>query len=187
MLGVFAEFETNLQRERQLEGIAKAKVAGVYNGRKPSIDVAKIEALKASGLGPTEIVRKLKIGRASVYRVVARRTPKGKPRRLGRTGFSHYRTAGDGGLGGRPSPLVARHPDQVQSGSRSAAFLRRLVASDPLFRPLPKFSAQNFSIGVGNMGIIGVKNESCLNCAMANREAGRARQTVMRRGKEVTA
>jgi hypothetical protein len=97
MLGVFAEFETNLQRERQLEGIAKAKVAGVYNGRKPSIDVAKIEALKASGLGPTEIVRKLKIGRASVYRVVARRTPKGKPRRLGRTGFSHYRTAGDRG------------------------------------------------------------------------------------------
>jgi DNA invertase Pin-like site-specific DNA recombinase len=40
MLGVFAEFETNLRRERQLEGIAKAKVAGVYKGRKPSIDVA---------------------------------------------------------------------------------------------------------------------------------------------------
>jgi hypothetical protein len=60
------------------------------------------------------------------------------------------------------------------AGSRSAAFLRRLAASDPLFRPLPKFSAQNFSIGVGNMGIIGVKNESCLNCAMANRETGRA-------------
>ena len=31
MLGVFAEFETNLLRERQLEGFAKAKVAGVYN------------------------------------------------------------------------------------------------------------------------------------------------------------
>ena len=38
MLGVFAEFETSLRRERQL--IAKAKVAGVYEGRKPSIDVA---------------------------------------------------------------------------------------------------------------------------------------------------
>ena len=37
MLGVFAEFETNLRRERQLEGIAKAKAAGVYKGRKPSI------------------------------------------------------------------------------------------------------------------------------------------------------
>jgi DNA invertase Pin-like site-specific DNA recombinase len=71
MLGVFAEFETNLRRERQLEGIAKAKEAGVYKGRKPTIDVAKIEALKASGLGPTDIARKLNIGRASVYRVMA--------------------------------------------------------------------------------------------------------------------
>jgi DNA invertase Pin-like site-specific DNA recombinase len=31
--GVFAEFETNLRRERQLEGIAKAKAAGAYKGR----------------------------------------------------------------------------------------------------------------------------------------------------------
>src|SRR3954452_13405684 len=34
MLGVFAEFETNLRKERQLEGIAAAKAAGVYTGRK---------------------------------------------------------------------------------------------------------------------------------------------------------
>jgi DNA invertase Pin-like site-specific DNA recombinase len=33
MLGVFAEFETNLRKERQLEGIAKAKAAGKYRGR----------------------------------------------------------------------------------------------------------------------------------------------------------
>jgi len=39
MLGVFAEFETNLRKERQLEGIAKAKAAGVYKGRRISIDV----------------------------------------------------------------------------------------------------------------------------------------------------
>jgi DNA invertase Pin-like site-specific DNA recombinase len=32
MLGVFAEFETNLRRERQLEGIAKAKAGGVVQG-----------------------------------------------------------------------------------------------------------------------------------------------------------
>jgi DNA invertase Pin-like site-specific DNA recombinase len=32
MMGVFVEFETNLRRERQLEGIAKAKAAGVYKG-----------------------------------------------------------------------------------------------------------------------------------------------------------
>jgi DNA invertase Pin-like site-specific DNA recombinase len=36
MLGVFAEFETNLRRERQLEGISAAKARGVYQGRKPS-------------------------------------------------------------------------------------------------------------------------------------------------------
>ena len=35
MLGVFAEFETSIRKERQLEGIAKAKQAGVYKGRKP--------------------------------------------------------------------------------------------------------------------------------------------------------
>jgi DNA invertase Pin-like site-specific DNA recombinase len=34
MLGVFAEFETNLRRERHPEGIAKAKAAGVYKGRR---------------------------------------------------------------------------------------------------------------------------------------------------------
>jgi DNA invertase Pin-like site-specific DNA recombinase len=40
MLGVFAEFETNLRRERQLEGIAKAKAAGIYKGRPPSIEAS---------------------------------------------------------------------------------------------------------------------------------------------------
>jgi DNA invertase Pin-like site-specific DNA recombinase len=71
MLGVFAEFETNLRRERQLEGIAKAKAAGVYRGRKPSIDQAQVEKLRAEGLGATEIAKRLNIGRASVYRVLA--------------------------------------------------------------------------------------------------------------------
>ena len=42
MLGVFAEFETNLRRERQLEGISAAKARGVYKGRKPSIDAGEV-------------------------------------------------------------------------------------------------------------------------------------------------
>ena len=71
MLGVFAEFETNLRRERQLEGIAKAKAAGVYKGRPPSIEPARVRELKGQGLGPSEIARTLKIGRASVYRALA--------------------------------------------------------------------------------------------------------------------
>ena len=70
MLGVFAEFETNLRRERQLEGIAKAKAEGVYKGRPASIDAAQVREIKSHGLGATEIAKALKIGRASVYRVL---------------------------------------------------------------------------------------------------------------------
>lgn len=64
-------FETNLRRERQIEGIAKAKKAGVYKGRKPSINVDQVRSLKAEGIGPAEIARRLGIGRASVYRALA--------------------------------------------------------------------------------------------------------------------
>jgi DNA invertase Pin-like site-specific DNA recombinase len=70
MLGVFAEFETNLRKERQMEGIAKAKAEGVYKGRKPSIDTVKVKALKAEGMGPSAIAKALGIGRASVYRAL---------------------------------------------------------------------------------------------------------------------
>lgn len=70
MLGVFAEFETALRRERQMEGIVKAKAAGVYKGRKPSVDAVQVRELKAAGVGPAEIAKRLRIGRASVYRVL---------------------------------------------------------------------------------------------------------------------
>jgi DNA invertase Pin-like site-specific DNA recombinase len=70
MLGVFAEFETNLRRERQIEGIAKAKAAGVYKGRPATIDAKAVAELKSNGLGATAIAGKLGIGRASVYRVL---------------------------------------------------------------------------------------------------------------------
>jgi len=70
MLGVFAEFETNLRRERQLEGIADAKARGVYKGRKASIDPAKVKQMKADGMGPSAIAKALRIGRASVYRAL---------------------------------------------------------------------------------------------------------------------
>ena len=70
MLGVFAEFETNLRRERQLEGIAKAKAAGKYKGRPISIDAAQIRQLRAE-LGPAAIAKRLGIARSSVYRVLA--------------------------------------------------------------------------------------------------------------------
>ena len=70
MLGVFAEFETNLRRERQMEGIARAKAEGKYRGRKRSIDAEKVKQLRDEGMGATEIAKLLGIGRASVYRYV---------------------------------------------------------------------------------------------------------------------
>ena len=78
MLSVFAEFETNLRRERQMEGIAKAKAEDKlrpqgerkYGGRKPSVDRAEVRRLRAEGLGAAAIAKQLGIGRASVYRAL---------------------------------------------------------------------------------------------------------------------
>jgi DNA invertase Pin-like site-specific DNA recombinase len=71
MLGVFSEFETNLRKERQLEGIAKAKLEGKYRGRKRSVDIDAVRAMKAEGVGPATIAKRLGVARASVYRALA--------------------------------------------------------------------------------------------------------------------
>jgi DNA invertase Pin-like site-specific DNA recombinase len=69
MLGVVAEFETNLRRERQFEGIAAAKARGVYASRRPQIDPAAVRQLfDMEKLWPSAIAKRLGIGRASVYR-----------------------------------------------------------------------------------------------------------------------
>lgn len=49
MLGVFAEFETNLRRERQTEGIVATKHRGAYRGRTPKIDMSAIKAKLTEG------------------------------------------------------------------------------------------------------------------------------------------
>ncbi len=74
MLGVFAEFETNLRAERQAEGIAKAKKAGIYKGRKPSIDRGAVIRLRREGIGATQIAARLGIHRDSVYRIIREQT-----------------------------------------------------------------------------------------------------------------
>ena len=71
MLGVFAEFETNLRRERQAEGIAAAKRRGVYRGRAPKIDMSVIQAKLTEGLSPTEIARDMGVSRGTVYKAKA--------------------------------------------------------------------------------------------------------------------
>jgi DNA invertase Pin-like site-specific DNA recombinase len=70
LMGAFAEFERKIIRSRQAEGIALAKAKGVYKGRRPTIDVAKVQELKNNGMGASEIARELKIARASVYRLL---------------------------------------------------------------------------------------------------------------------
>ena len=71
MLGVFAEFETNLRRERQAEGVAAAKRRGVYRGRPPKIDMEAIKERLVKGLSPTVIARDLGISRGTVYKAKA--------------------------------------------------------------------------------------------------------------------
>lgn len=72
ILGAVAAFETDIRKERQQEGIAKAKAAGVYKGRKPSINGEEVRRLRDEGVRPADIARRLGIGRASVYRYLPR-------------------------------------------------------------------------------------------------------------------
>lgn len=69
MLGVFAEFETNLRRERQMDGIAQAKAAGVYKGKSKSIDREEVRRLLAEGHGATEVAARVGCSRRAVYNI----------------------------------------------------------------------------------------------------------------------
>ena len=71
VLAAVAEFETEIRRERQRDGIAKAKERGVYKGRRPMIDALQIRVMRAEGVRPSDIARQLSIGRASVYRLLS--------------------------------------------------------------------------------------------------------------------
>ena len=71
ILGAVAAFENDIRRERQRDGIEKAKQRGVYKGRRATIDAAKVQEMHASGIGGSEIATQLGIGRASVYRLLA--------------------------------------------------------------------------------------------------------------------
>ena len=70
MLAVFAAFETDVRRERQAEGIAKAKRAGRYQGGVKRIDRARVRALKSKGSGPSAIANEMGISRRQVYRIL---------------------------------------------------------------------------------------------------------------------
>jgi DNA invertase Pin-like site-specific DNA recombinase len=72
MFAAFAQFEREAVLQRQREGIAEAKAEGRRKGRKPTAmaKAGEVRALAADGVGPSEIARKLGIGRTSVHRVL---------------------------------------------------------------------------------------------------------------------
>ena len=76
VIGAVGAFERELMLERQREGIAKAKAEGRYRGRKPTARAKSPEVLvlKADGVRPVEIARRLGISRASVYRALETET-----------------------------------------------------------------------------------------------------------------
>ena len=70
MLSVFSEFETNLRKERQMDGIKANKHK--FKGRRISIDEMQVRMLKEKGLGATAIAKEMNIDRTSVYRILKR-------------------------------------------------------------------------------------------------------------------
>ena len=75
ILGAFAEFERNLIRERQAEGIRIAKAAGKYRGRAKLLNSDQLERaqdLMEQGVPKTRIAAHLGVNRSTLYRALAR-------------------------------------------------------------------------------------------------------------------
>src|SRR6185437_11930002 len=74
ILALIAEFENDIRRERQMDGIAKAKERGVHFGRKRELTpekIAEIKSLRQSGIKVPEIMHKTNLSKATVYRALA--------------------------------------------------------------------------------------------------------------------
>lgn len=71
LFGLIGSVEKHFIKARQKRGIEAAKARGVYKGRPATIDPDKVKELRSAGVGPSEIAKRLKIGRASVYRALA--------------------------------------------------------------------------------------------------------------------
>jgi len=86
VLGGVAQFEREMMLERQLEGIAKAQAAGKYRGRKPIQTDRRVEVLRlaAAGMAKARIAQELKIGEATVYRILAKGRGQASPAPLTR-------------------------------------------------------------------------------------------------------
>lgn len=70
ILGAVAEFERSIIKQRQREGIQKAKAKGVYKGRKPTINKDRILALREEGHSTYKIAEEMGISRMTVHRTL---------------------------------------------------------------------------------------------------------------------
>ena len=79
VLGGIAQFEREIMLERQREGVAKEKAQGKYKGRKPISSIRKKEVMRLAteGLSKANIAKQLKIGEATIYRIL-KKTPSKK-------------------------------------------------------------------------------------------------------------
>ena len=75
ILASFAEFETALRKERQMEGIARAKAEGRTGGRPKKVDETEIRRLRSEGLAVPQIVKQTGNSRAAVYRALGSANP----------------------------------------------------------------------------------------------------------------
>jgi DNA invertase Pin-like site-specific DNA recombinase len=70
VFGLVGMLEKSFSKMRQQRGIEAARLKGVYKGRPATISPSDVKELRAQGLGATAIAQRLKIGRASVYRLL---------------------------------------------------------------------------------------------------------------------
>lgn len=70
MLGMVAQMERRFIKERQREGINKAKAEGVYEGGRRRLSWERVKEMHAAGAGPAAIARELGCSRMQVYRIL---------------------------------------------------------------------------------------------------------------------
>jgi DNA invertase Pin-like site-specific DNA recombinase len=70
VLGMVAEMELSFLKDRQRAGIEAAKAKGIYKGRPPTFDRAKILELRKQGMGATAIAEAVGCKRGNVYKAL---------------------------------------------------------------------------------------------------------------------
>ncbi|KQQ78455.1 resolvase [Rhizobium sp. Leaf321] len=78
VLGMVAQMERRFIKERQREGIERAKSMGIYNGGKARLNYDRIRQLDIEGVGPSEIAKAVGCSRMQVYRILGDRTGSGR-------------------------------------------------------------------------------------------------------------